>query len=183
MTSPNKTFSLQTQPLAYLFSVAIGEARSRGVELDLSGRVTDNLSLIGTYAYTDARITRDNPDSTTLQSNQGHRLPNTPEHSGSLWAKWSFSQESLLGWNVGVGIYLAGNRQGDNLNSYQMPGYARLDAMTGYSWSVGGGRLTAQVNINNLLDKQYYAASRFRREATITPGDPLTVLGSIRLEY
>lgn len=41
------------------FSVAIGEARSRGIELDISGQVTDALSVIATYAYTDTEIVKD----------------------------------------------------------------------------------------------------------------------------
>lgn len=40
-------------------SIAIGEARSRGIEFDLAGQITDRVSLIATYAYTDAQITKD----------------------------------------------------------------------------------------------------------------------------
>ncbi|MDD1619967.1 MAG: TonB-dependent receptor, partial [Methylococcaceae bacterium] len=62
------------------FSQAIGEARSQGVEIDISGRVTDGLNLIATYAYTDAVILKG--------SNAGKRLWNVPRNAGSLWAKY-----------------------------------------------------------------------------------------------
>ena len=38
-----------------------GRVRSQGVELDVAGNLTDSLSLIGSYAYTDARVV-DDPD-------------------------------------------------------------------------------------------------------------------------
>lgn len=38
------------------FSQAIGEARSQGVEIDVSGQITNSLKLIASYAYTDAVI-------------------------------------------------------------------------------------------------------------------------------
>lgn len=59
---------LSTDPTNPLARVPIGEARSRGIELDLSGQFTDRWSVIGSYAYTDTRITED-----TLGGNQGHR--------------------------------------------------------------------------------------------------------------
>jgi iron complex outermembrane receptor protein len=61
------------------FSDAIGEARSQGVEVDIAGRITEGLSLIASYAYTDAKITKGD--------NQRNRLWNVPRNSGGLWAK------------------------------------------------------------------------------------------------
>ena len=40
---------------------AAGEVRSRGLEVDLSGQLSDRWSMIGSYAYTDAEVTED-PD-------------------------------------------------------------------------------------------------------------------------
>jgi iron complex outermembrane recepter protein len=53
--------------------------------------------------------------------------------------------------------------------------------MTSYAWKVGGSKLTTQLNVNNLLDKNYYPAS-FGRDA-IEVGAPRTFMGSIRVEY
>ena len=57
--------------------------RSQGIELDITGQVTNNFSLIGSYAFTDARVLVDHGGSTA-----GNRMPNVPEHSGSLWVKY-----------------------------------------------------------------------------------------------
>jgi iron complex outermembrane receptor protein len=158
-------------------SIAIGEVRSRGIEVDVAGAITDRLHLISTYAYTDTRLTRDNG------GNQGHRMPNVPEHSGSLWLKFEPIPQTF---EFGAGTYIAGERQGDVANSFQLPGYARIDAFAAYHARLGRSRLTARVNVNNILDKTYYLGGEpsfsFPR-VNIIPADPLTVLASLRLEF
>ncbi|MGQ0591200.1 MAG: TonB-dependent siderophore receptor [Gammaproteobacteria bacterium] len=167
-------------------SVTIGEARSQGIEFDVIGQITDRLNVIGSYAYMDAEITKDpqqDEAGNPLLGNEGHQLPGAPRHSGSLWAKYALIPERL---DVGAGVFAAGQRQGDFQNTVQLPGYVRLDAYAAYHWKLGPTRMTAQVNINNLLDKEYFvAANQFsgNPRAAIAPGEPLTVLGSIRLEF
>ncbi len=167
-------------------SVAIGEARSLGIEFDLAGQITDRVSLIGTYAYTDAEITKDQGQDelgNPTPANQGNRLANVPEHSGSLWAKFWVLPEQL---EMGAGVFLVGDRQGDNENTLDLPGYGRLDFFAAYHHKLGGSRLTAQINVNNVLDKEYYKGTNTIDgvpRSRIAPGDPLTVLGSIRIEF
>lgn len=55
--------------------------RSRGVEVDVAGSLTDNLSVIASYGYTDAKVT-DDPDY------KGKPLPNVPKHTGSLFLSY-----------------------------------------------------------------------------------------------
>lgn len=160
----------------------IGEARSQGIELDMSGQITDGLSLIGSYAFTDARIIKDN------QGREGNRMSNVPEHSGSLWLKYEVrNYEPLDGWSFGFGMFAAGKREGDDENTFILPGYVRLDAFTAYSYRIGDKRLIAQFNIRNLLDKTYYQStdpfSNAPPRVGIYPGEPLTAMGSIRLEF
>ncbi len=81
------------------FSRTIGEANSRGVEFDLSGRITDQLNLIASYAYTDAKVTKD------LSGIEGNRLISVPAHSGSLWAVYEFTDGMLQGVRLGTGAY------------------------------------------------------------------------------
>ncbi|MDP1665561.1 MAG: TonB-dependent receptor [Methylobacter sp.] len=161
---------------------AIGEARSQGIELDMIGQMTDGFSLIGNYAYTDARITKDN------SGLQDHKMNNVPEHSGSLWLKYEIQNyEPLKGWSAGLGMFASGQRQGDDANTFALPGYARLDAFAAYRYDFKGTRLTTQFNIRNLLDKTYYESTDPFQNAPprvgIYPGAPLTAMGSIRLEF
>lgn len=51
LTKQNLAIRVPGQP----FSMPIGEARSQGVEVDIAGEIAKGLSLILTYAYTDAK--------------------------------------------------------------------------------------------------------------------------------
>lgn len=155
-------------------SIAIGKARSQGVEVDIAGQITDGLSLIGTYAYTDTKITKD------YSGLQGNRLPYVPLHAGSLWLKYDFQQQPLQGLSLGGGVYLADRRFGDAGNSFSDEGYARVDLYAAYRYKLGPTNLTAQLNLNNITDTEYFI---LRSRANNLPAEPLTVIGSLRLEY
>jgi len=160
------------------FSVFAGEGRSQGIEFDISGRITDYWSLIGTYSLTNTEFTK---DSTGIQ---GKQFANVPTHAGSLWSKYDFGGFGWQGLWTGAGLYLVDQRQGNRANSFQLPGYARLDAALGYSFHAGPSKVSLQFNVDNLLDKRYYSASTWEaRTFGIQPGAPRTFLGSIRVEF
>jgi iron complex outermembrane receptor protein len=149
---------------------------SNGVEFDMQGRIYEGLSLIGTYAYTDAKITND----VTSPANVGNRLPYAPTHQASMWLKYDFNDGFLKGFSLGSGVYTAGRRFGDAANSYFDDAYARVDLMAAYKMKLGDTKLTTQVNINNVNDAEYYS---LRARRYNLPAEPMTVMGSIKLEY
>jgi iron complex outermembrane receptor protein len=165
---------LTPDPVDPNFSVQTGEARSRGIEVDLAGEITPAWSLIAAYAYTDARITQDN------SGREGFRIEDVPEHSGSLWTRYRFLGGLWQGLSLGAGVFVAGKRTGFE-NDFTVPGYARVDALAAYTWQLGPTRVTAQLNVENLLNKEYLATVVSRAE--IIPGAPRTFLGSLRIEF
>lgn len=162
-------------------SAPIGEARSQGIELDAAGQITEKLSVIGNYAFTDAEVTKD------FSGLQEKRLENVPEHSGSLWLRYDVNGAGADGLSFGFGVFAAGQREGDANNTFQLPGYARLDALAAYRWKLGPSRVTAQLNIRNLLDKEYFEStepfSNAHPRLSVFPGAPLTAIGSLRVEF
>jgi iron complex outermembrane receptor protein len=62
-----------------------GRARSRGVELDLAGQITDRLSTIASYAYTDAKTTED-----PLYA--GNQLANVAKNTASFSAVYDLGR-------------------------------------------------------------------------------------------
>lgn len=158
-----------------------GAAESRGIEFDIQGQVAENWDVIGSYALTDTEITKDK-DRSGGNGNQGHRLYGVPTHSGSLWTYHKFGEFNFPELSAGLGVFMVGQREGDLANSYQLPGYARVDAALKYVKHLGFSNLTVQFNIQNLLDKQYYASSRPNRVG-VTPGEPITFLGSVKLDF
>jgi iron complex outermembrane receptor protein len=134
--------------------IAIGEARSRGIEIDLSGQVTDRLSFIGTYAFTDAEIIKEAVNAfPTSGGKPGDPLPGAPKHQSSLGAKYEVLPERF---ELGSGVYLVSENPGVQGDTVDTPGYGRWDAFAAYHFKLGESRLTAQVNVNNILDKEYF---------------------------
>ncbi len=166
---------LTRDPLNPAFSIPVGEARSQGIEVDIAGQLTDSLSLIATYSLTDSEITKD------TFGNQGNRFFNIPEHAGSFWAKYDFHEAPLTGLSLGAGIFLVGQRECDNENTCELPGYGRVDAFAAYKWTLGPTRLTAQLNVNNLLDKTYFESSGYGGQGF--PGAPRSFFGLVRVEF
>jgi iron complex outermembrane receptor protein len=126
----------------------VGQQRSRGVEVDVRGRLTQRLSGIASYAYNDGVVTKD-------PLYQGERLPEAPRNSGSLWLRQSLGES----WDAGAGIFAVGVRNGDYGSDFELPGYARLDAMLSHRFQTGAWHNTIQVNVLNLTNKLYYASS------------------------
>jgi iron complex outermembrane receptor protein len=158
-----------------------GEARSQGIEFDISGQVAENWDVIGSYALTDTDITKDRGRDGGTR-NQGNRLFSAPVHSGSFWAYHKFGEFSFPEVSVGLGAFVVGQREGDLANSFQLPGYTRLDASLKYTKPIGHTNLTVQFNVQNLLDKEYYSTARPNRVG-VTPGEPITFLGSVKLDF
>lgn len=159
------------------FFVQTGEAKNQGIELDITGEPLPGWSLIANYAYTDSEITKAN------NATQGNRFPNVPEHAGNIWTTYAFQNKPLKGLKLGGGLTLRGEREGNNENNFQMPGYTLLNLMTSYAMNVGKSRVTAQLNAKNLFDKEYFPSSSGFGRGRITVGTPRSFLGSIRVEY
>lgn len=154
---------------------AAGEVRSRGLEVDLSGQLSERWSMIGSYAYTDAEVTED-PDY------KGKRLQNVAKNSGSLSAVYDFG--SVFGGDqlrVGAGARYVGERAGNAVNDFDLPSYTVADAFATYDTRVEGQKVKFQLNVKNLFDRTYYtsSASRF----FVSMGDARQVSLSSTLEF
>ncbi|CAI2791503.1 Ferric hydroxamate uptake [Serratia grimesii] len=132
-----------------------GRVRSQGVELDVAGNITDSLSLIGSYAYTDARVV-DDPD------NKGKEMTNVARHTASLFMTQDLGSTGLYSGDnvrVGAGARYVGRRPGDAANSFNLDNYTVADAFAAYTLPVNGYRVKWQLNVKNLFDKTYYPSS------------------------
>ncbi|MHC8290715.1 TonB-dependent siderophore receptor [Pseudomonas sp. XS1P51] len=154
---------------------AAGEVRSRGLEVDLTGQLSDRWSMIGSYAYTDAEVTED-PDY------KGKKLQNVAKNTGSLSAVYDFG--TIVGGDqlrVGAGARYVGERAGNAVNDFDLPSYTVADAFATYDTKVEGQKVKFQLNVKNLFDRTYYtsAASRF----FVSMGDSRQISLSSTLEF
>ncbi|AMK76726.1 MULTISPECIES: TonB-dependent siderophore receptor [Methylomonas] len=160
------------------FSRAQGEAESRGIEFDLSGEILPGWNIIGAYSYMPfAKSIVDETDPTVV----GKRLNNAPKHNGSLWTTYQLQDGDLKGLKLGAGMQALSQREIGYYETAQAPGYAIFNLMASQAWQVGKSRITAQLNVDNLLDKTY-AASIYSYGPTYY-GAPRTFMGAIKIEY
>jgi len=159
-------------------ALAIGEANSRGVELDLNGSILPHWNLLLAYAYTDAKVVTD-----LYYATGGHRLPNVPKNGGRVWTTYSLLGGERKRLTLGGGLTARSVREGDMKNDYLLPGFVTVDAMASYSFPLRKSNLILQVNIHNLLNRNYFEASGDFLRGRIAPGSPLAVMSSIRFEF
>jgi iron complex outermembrane receptor protein len=154
-------------------SISTGEQRSRGVELDVTGEILPGWNVILGYAYTNAKVTRDNTVAV------GNRLFNTPEHGVNLWTTYEIQRGSLRGLGFGAGFNYVGERQGDLSNSFELESYFLTNAAIFYQRN----NLRFALNFKNLFNINYIRASNNRRSSGVEPGEPFTVVGSVSLQF
>ncbi len=153
-----------------------GKVRSRGVEVDLAGSITDNLSVIASYGYTEAKVL-DDPDYA------GKPLPNVPKHTGSLFLSYDihnvYDSNTLT---VGGGGRAVSKRSGTNGADYYLQGYAVADLFAAYKMKLQYP-VTLQVNVKNLFDKTYYTSSIATNNLGNQIGDPREVQFTLKMDF
>lgn len=173
------------------YSVAVGEVQNQGVELDVAGELAPGWRVIGSYSYLHSNITRDagldwgnldgNGNPTPTAGNTGNRLYNTPRHSGSLWMTYELQDSEWRGLRFGAGAVARSLRQGDNENTFQLPGYATIGLMAGYDTELLGKKVKFQLNVDNLADTRYYNSWGWRNG--VFAGASRSFRGSVRVEF
>lgn len=129
-----------------------GAARSRGVELDVTGRLTDQWSMIGSYGYTDARLIND-----PIVGNA--RLLNAAMNTASLYLVYDFGDALPGRLRLGGGARYVGDRPGDSANNFFLPAYTVADVFATYDTKLDNLPVTYQFNVKNLFDKVYYTST------------------------
>lgn len=158
------------------FSVAIGKARSRGVELDLDGRLPGDVEVLLSYAYVDAESR-----SSVLDPNfsfviePGDPLINIPDHSFNAQAlkRFDLAGRSAM---AGAGIQYVGKRLGATGTDFTLPDHALVRVFGEIELADG---ITAFGSVANLFDAHWYANSY--SELWVQPGAPRTATAGIRV--
>ncbi|MCH7389146.1 TonB-dependent siderophore receptor [Acinetobacter dispersus] len=130
-----------------------GAVRSKGAELDLTGRLTDQLDATLTYAYTDAKVTEDE------LGLQGNRLNNVARDTASLALAYNYGELYNGNLRLGLSGNYVGNRAGNSENTFDLPEYALANAFVSYDTTIAKQAVNFQFNLNNIFDKTYYTAS------------------------
>lgn len=181
-------------------TLPIGEQRTNGLELSLSGRPAQGVDVIAAYTYMDAIVSK----STAVQSNvcssaagsdgvtavtngalcatiptnvslKGKRVPMVAKHSANLWVTKRFEN----GFGVGGGVTFTDKRFGSAIEQSFLPSYTRFDATAFYETK----KYEVRLNVYNLFDKNYTDAATGGNENAAIPGVPLSALLSAKYRF
>lgn len=153
------------------YSESVGKMRIQGAEFEVTGSLTDQWDIIAGYTYLDTQVER-----SASKRDDGIFLL-MPNSVVNLWTQYAFAGETLGGLRVGGGVTAISDFASSN--AVEAPGYAVVDAMVGYDFT---SQLSAQLNINNLFDRDYY--SRVGGVNTFNmPGSSANVVASVRYDF
>ena len=156
---------LTTDPVDSTFSVAAGEVRSRGFDVNVAGNLTPEWRVMGGYAYVDAEVTKDN----VLRS--GTRLMNIPKNSFSLLNMYEFQDGTFKGLGLGTGLKYVDERAGQTANTaFSMGSYTVVDLLSFYKIN---DKVRLNLDVKNLFDRDYEEGAFGNVYAY--PGAPRTV--------
>lgn len=170
-----------------IYTIAIGTARTQGIEFDVSGQVTHALRVIGGYSTLQAVTTSDN----NFPSMQGLPFPSVPHNLGSFWGVWEPQRRSMHGFKLGAGVRSRSGEQAyeydvdpNSFNPYyladRIPSFAIVNFMAGYEHAIGKVRIRGQINVNNLLNRRYFTNVNPNQAL---PGAPFTINPALRVEF
>ncbi len=172
-----KSNILTADPVNQGFSAALGEAESEGLEIDVSGQLTETLSLMFNYAYVDAKTTNSvvNAD-WGVEIPAGSPLINIPENSANI----VMTQDLVIDGSpaaIGFSVNYVDDRLGETIDpDYILPSYTLLNLFGSYHFT---DQLKLFVNLDNVTDEDYYVSS-YHKWWTM-PGEPFS--WTVGMEY
>ena len=148
--------------------------RSRGLELDLAGAVTDRISIIANYSYTDTEVRENDSAPDTI----GERLGGVPKHKAGLWMTYVFGdEEALSGLGFGAGARFVGENTAQFDNTIELDPYVVVDLGVWYRRQ----GVKFGLNVFNLLDEDYIVRADSQHIAH--PGEPMTIVTSLSVRF
>ncbi|KQQ77104.1 TonB-dependent receptor [Acinetobacter sp. Leaf130] len=146
-----------------------GEQKTKGVELSLTGQLTDQLSVLAGYSYMDGKIEKSAIGLT------GNHSALTPNNTANLWLKYQLNDH----WYAAVGGRGESSRFSAPDNKNVLPGYAVVNAAVGYQ----SEHYDVNLNLNNLFDRDYFVSGHSNANDSNMMGDPLNAQIALRYRF
>lgn len=143
--------------------ILIDGQSTKGIELGLTGNVTEQWSIIAAYSHQLGK-------SRAAANGPYTYVANMPKNSFSVWNRYDFDTS----FGAGVGLIHQGTRYATASNAVSMPGFARVDGALYYKINE---MFTAQLNVENIFDNYYFENAH--NDTNILPSAPRSVRFSI----
>ncbi len=153
--------------------VVVGDARSKGPELDVQGEIYPGLNLILNYTNQSVEITKSFIGD--VSNEVGQPLPGIPRNISTLSGTYEFQDGTLKGLKLGATYHYNGAARVTDGTAQSTPagtvylgwltpslaGYGIVDLLVDYPFQYDGWKLDAGVNVHNLLDQTYYTGAYY----------------------
>ena len=181
-----KINSLATAPcnpgVTGVCSQQVGAERSKGAEFEVNYAITENLQLIGGWAYTDAYVseTYNSPNAPLV----GSQLTNSSKHSGHVWTRYDFKEGALRNFGIGAGVNYNSETPGSLPSAADprvliLPSYTVADLAFYYKLR---DKYDFTLKIGNVFDEYYFeGVNTTTNENGVVPGSPRNVTFSVRI--
>jgi catecholate siderophore receptor len=163
----DRTNATTPDPANPLVTINIGETRTQGIELELTGRITRKWQISAGYGWQDGK----------LRGNDAVQLAQLPEHQVSLWNRYDVSRS----FGVGLGMVHQSSQFAairTAANTTRLPGYTRFDAALFWRPSE---RFDIQFNVENLFNADYFSDAH--NNNNISPGAPINARLTARVKF
>jgi catecholate siderophore receptor len=123
--------------------ILAGKQRVDGVELGVSGNITNRWSALAAYSFMHSRI-----DASANAAEEGMNLALTPENAFNLWTSFALPREVT----VGGGVQYMDAVFRNTTSTTVVPSYWLVNGLASYAVNE---KLTLRLNGQNLADTQY----------------------------
>lgn len=161
-----------------------GDLVRDGIEVELNGRILNNLQVMLGYAYLDARY-KNSPSYV-----EGSAPMNAPKHTANGWLYYTVDRGPLRGLSMGAGAYYVGKRPVNEyslspdghgnmggVEPFDMPAYTTINAQLAYTYN----KVTARVFFNNIFDEIGY--NSYYRGGYINQVDPRNFAAQVSYRF
>jgi iron complex outermembrane recepter protein len=153
-----------------------GEARHRGLELSVQGKLTPDLVLGISAAALHAQ-----QQGTGRADLDGKRVTNVPRFKASAYLDYAVAQ--LPGLKLNGTWRYAGRKAFDPANTVIVPGYHVFDLGASYASKIAGTPAILRASVNNAFNKFYWRDVTQELGGYLFPGAPRTFKVSAQFDF
>ena len=128
-----------------------GKRHAAGFEIDVTGKLTKEWEVYGSYAFTPiAKIDIGAPGSTSINGvgeGAGARSSLTPKHSGTVWTTYQITPQ----FRIGGGLNFRSEQTPNRNPGWAAPSFVTADLMAEYAFE----KFTLKANVSNVTNKLY----------------------------
>lgn len=170
--------------------VLSGATKSKGVEVDITAKPVEGLSIIAGYSYNDMRYTKTSGLNGSFI--EGDRLARTPSNTANLSFFYTLPSGVLKGLSLGSTANYIGNRVAGwnnqvvinpttgamSINDREVPidGYTTVDVSAGYTWR----KISILCKLSNIANTLNYTV---HENYSANPIAPRQVMTSLKYQF